>query len=83
MRASIRRAPKLAALAAVSMIFAFAVAGYSFVIGHKSGCVGRDKTLNVLHDLLKDAEAGQTVAERKHSHPFFVKEFARIAAARC
>lgn len=83
MRASIRRAPKLAAVAALAMIVAFSVAAFSFWSGHKNGCVGRDKTLNVLHDLLKDAEAGQTVAERKHSHSFFVKEFARIAAARC
>lgn len=83
MRAAIRRAPKVAALAAAAMVAAFSVAGYSFYNGHKSGCAGRNTTLNVLRDLLRDAQAGQTAAERKTSQPFFAHEFARIAAARC
>ena len=65
----------------VLMVGAFALAGWSFYSGHKDSCQARNVSLNVLRDLLVDAQS-QTPHDTT-SRAFFKRQYARIDIARC
>lgn len=83
-----RRLVAFATVAAVLMVAAFALAGWSFWTGHQAGCQSRNSTLNVLRDVIASAQKQPsrrhlTKAERKRRHQFYVDVYARINKARC
>lgn len=81
MRNEIKKAPKLALVAALMMVAAFALAAWSFEQAHRSGCEARNKTLNVMAAVLRDARDQSSGDQR--AVRFYDTELDRINAVRC
>lgn len=81
MRDEIKRAPKIASVAVIVMVAAFALAAWSFQQAHTSACQARDTTLTVMARILADAQAQS--GNNARATRFYTAEINRINHVRC
>lgn len=70
-------------LLTILMVASFALAGYSFWNSKQQACEGRNRTLDVLTDILVFTLDGRRVEPGTRAAAFYKAAFARIDEARC
>jgi len=87
--ATVRHLPWTSAALSLAFILAFVIVTYSLYQGHHEACQTRNISLNVMRDLLLDAEMASlnrpdiTAQEYKTIREFYARQFIRIQKARC
>jgi predicted negative regulator of RcsB-dependent stress response len=77
------------ALAAILLFGAFSLAGWSLYTSHQNSCNARAVTLNIMSDILVDAQKKtdksrtDTAAQKVASNAFVAYELRRIKKAEC
>lgn len=84
-----RRAMTTALFCVAIMVGSFGLAAYSLVVAHDASCRGRDRLLNVVHDIIQTGQPTRAEflrmsrAKQERVARFYDSAYRKIDQARC